>query len=207
MKRESLTYITVFIKSLKNTFIQPRFNNQNLNRINVRMAAIIPSFRLVKGLMLVTIVANLTFSSCKKETIFVYGVEDVDVRRSGGNKQNLKNEIEFISIAYNDIFGSSPNQTILSRLSVIYLAFGDKKLLEDLIIKNMLNNPSAQIPTDAQMRADVEQFVREVYLRLYNRAPDEFELWKLKDFINSDPNLTVQQVYYAMMTADEYRYY
>lgn len=163
--------------------------------------------RVLNRFGVLAIFIALSFSSCKKETTFVYGVEDVDVRRGGSNKQNIKNEIEFISIAYNDIFGSSPNQSILNRLSVIYLAFGDKKLLEDLIIRNMLNNPTAQIPSDSQMRENVEQFVRDVYLRFYNRSPDEFELWKLKDFINSDPNLTVQQVYYAMMTADEYRYY
>ncbi|MFN4122289.1 MAG: hypothetical protein ACK4GL_03165 [Flavobacteriales bacterium] len=157
--------------------------------------------------MLVTIAASLSLSSCKKETIFVYGIEDVNVRRKGDNKQNKKNEVEFISIAYNDIFGASPSQTLLSRLSVIYVAFGDKKLLEDLIIRNMLNSPSANIPTDLHMRTNVEQFVREVYLQLYNRAPDEFEAWKLKEYIQSDLNLTVQHVYYAMMTADEYRYY
>lgn len=158
-------------------------------------------------LLLAVILTVLAFASCKKETIFIYGIEDVDVRRNGGNKQNLKNEIEFISIAYNDIFGTSPSQSMLSQLSLIYLAFGDKKLLEDLIIKNMLNHASAQIPSDTQMRSNVEEFVHELYLRLYNRSPDEFEAWKLREFIESDPNLNVKEIYYAMMTADEYRYY
>lgn len=207
MEKEPLKYFTSLLNSLKRTFFQLRLNYQNLDHFDVRMTTKIPIFRFAKGIMLVTIAASLSLSSCKKETIFVYGIEDVNVRRKGDNKQNKKNEVEFISIAYNDIFGASPSQTLLSRLSVIYVAFGDKKLLEDLIIRNMLNSPSANIPTDLHMRTNVEQFVREVYLQLYNRAPDEFEAWKLKEYIQSDLNLTVQHVYYAMMTADEYRYY
>lgn len=148
-----------------------------------------------------------TLASCKKENVFIYGIEDVKVSRSNSTKENLKNEIEFISIAYADIFGTSPNQSSLNALSVIYLSFGDKKLIEDLIIKNMLNSPSAEIPTDQEMRTDIALFISNAYLKLYNRQPDEFEAWKLNELISSDISLTAQMVYYSMMTSDEYRYY
>jgi hypothetical protein len=148
-----------------------------------------------------------TTPACKKENIFIYDIEDVKVSRSNSTKENLKNEIEFISIAYADVFGTSPNQSSLNALSVIYLSFGDKKLIEDLIIKNMLNNAGAQIPSDTEMRADIEVFIRNAYLKLYNRQPDEFELWKLNELISSDQSLTAKLIYYAMMTSDEYRYY
>jgi hypothetical protein len=148
-----------------------------------------------------------TTPACKKENIFIYDVEDVKVSRSNSTKENLKNEIEFISIAYADVFGTSPNQSSLNALSVIYLSFGDKKLIEDLIIKNMLNNSGAQIPSDTEMRADIEVFIRNAYLKLYNRQPDEFELWKLNELISSDQSLTAKLIYYSMMTSDEYRYY
>jgi len=157
----------------------------------------------------ISIIACLIFtlSSCKKENVFVYGIEDVKVSRSNSTKENLKNEIEFISIAYADIFGTSPNQSSLNSLSVIYLSFGDKKLIEDLIIKNMLNSPSAEIPSDQEMRTDIELFISNAYLKLFNRQPDEFEAWKLNELISSDISLTAQMVYYSMMTSDEYRYY
>ena len=103
-----------------------------------------------------------TTPACKKENIFIYDIEDVKVSRSNSTKENLKNEIEFISIAYADVFGTSPNQSSLNALSVIYLSFGDKKLIEDLIIKNMLNNSGAQIPSDTEMRADIEVFIRNI---------------------------------------------
>ena len=148
-----------------------------------------------------------TTPACKKENIFIYDIEDVKVSRSNSTKENLKNEIEFISIAYADVFGTSPNQSSLNALSVIYLSFGDKKLIEDLIIKNMLNNAGAQIPSDTEMRADIEVFIRNAYLKLYNRQPDEFELWKLNELISSDQSLTAKLIYYSMMTSDEYRYY
>jgi len=148
-----------------------------------------------------------TTPACKKENIFIYDIENVKVSRSNSTKENLKNEIEFISIAYADVFGTSPNQSSLNALSVIYLSFGDKKLIEDLIIKNMLNNAGAQIPSDTEMRADIEVFIRNAYLKLYNRQPDEFELWKLNELISSDQSLTAKLIYYSMMTSDEYRYY
>ena len=145
--------------------------------------------------------------SCKKETKYTYGVNDVTVTQPGVSNPNAKSTFEFISIAYSDLFGTSISAGELTDLSLCYLAFGDKKFIEDLIIRNFLNKPGVIIPTQAQMTADVPAFVSATYRKFYNRDPNEFEKWQVVNYINSTSNITPELVYYAFMTSDEYRYY
>ena len=149
----------------------------------------------------------LMLSACKKEKSYVYDVNDVSVKQDGALKPNVKTTTEFISIAYADLFGTTIPKTELVKLSTAYTAFGDKKLLEEIIIKNYLNNTGAKIPTSLQMKADVNLFVKNTYKKFFNREPNEFELWTLTNTINSDATITPELIYYAAMTSNEYRYY
>ncbi|MFM2285182.1 MAG: hypothetical protein RLZZ543_679 [Bacteroidota bacterium] len=149
----------------------------------------------------------LTLNACNKEKDYIFEVDPIDVQKDQIGKGIPKSTVEFLSIAYSDIFGSSITQNDLNRLSLLYLAFGDKKLLEDLLIKNMINRPESQLPTNAVMRADVAAFVKATYLKLYNREPNELEAYTLKKNIDDNADMTSVMVYYAMMTSDEYRYY
>ena len=160
----------------------------------------------MKNILVLTILL-IGFTSCKKETEYIYEVNDVQVRQDVIGKGILKSTIEFLSIAYSDIYGNTISQNQLNRLSLLYLAFGDKKLLEDLLIKNMINRPEALLPSNQTMRADVDLFVVNAYQKLYNRSPNELEVFTLKKNINENAQMTAVMVYYAMMTSDEYRYY
>ena len=160
----------------------------------------------MKNILVLTILL-IGFTSCKKETEYIYEVNDVQVRQDVIGKGILKSTIEFLSIAYSDIYGNTISQNQLNRLSLLYLAFGDKKLLEDLLIKNMINRPEALLPNNQTMRADVDLFVVDAYQKLYNRSPNELEVFTLKKNINENAQMTAVMVYYAMMTSDEYRYY
>lgn len=153
------------------------------------------------------IAALLLFSSCKKEKEIVYGVNDVSVTQPGVNKPNVKSTFEFISIAYSDLFGTTISAGDLTDLSLAYLAFGDKKFIEDLIIRNFLKKTGVIIPTPTQMTADVPGFVKATYRKFYNRDPNEFEKWQVVNYINSTSTITPELVYYSFMTSDEYRYY
>jgi len=148
--------------------------------------------------------AILVLSSCKKD---VYDVNNVAVSQDGVAKPNVKSTVEFISIAYSDLFGNTIDQSKLTDLGVAYEAFGDKKLIEDLIIRNFLNAQGVSIPTTVAMNTDVNLFVIATYKKFYNREPNEFELWQLSNLIQNDVNTTPELVYYAFMTSNEYRYY
>ena len=150
----------------------------------------------------------LLLFSCKKEKNVTYQLNDVTIENNLANKDHLKSTTEFISIAYSDIFGTVISTNKLADLTRIYKAFGDKKLIEQMVIKNFLNEPSIQIPQiDRSSISTINSFVQNVYTKLYNRTPDEYELWFVADMITKDNDLTSELIYFSLMTANEYRYY
>lgn len=168
-----------------------------MNLFNYNLRTLIFS---IVGLVLIT-------SACKKEPIYAYELNNVDVKNQTSNKSRLKSTTEFISIAYLDLFGTSITSQNLNLLSLIYLSFGDKKLLEDMLIRNMLNSSQVNLPTNASMRNDISLFVENTYQKFYNRSPDALEKQFLVSRIESDVNITPEMVYYALVTSNEYRYY
>lgn len=147
------------------------------------------------------------FSGCQKEKNIIYDVNDVNVNKPDANKDYVKSLAEFISIAFTDLFGQNITQAQLQTLAVPYSGFGDLKLIEDMIIKNFLNSPSVIVPTDSEMRANVDQFLMDTYQKFFNRLPNEFELWHMRNLINENSDVTPELIYYAIMTSNEYRYY
>ena len=157
---------------------------------------------------IVLIVSVLILFSCKKEKSVTYQLNDVAIEQNSTNKDHLKSTTEFISIAYSDIFGAIISTNKLADLTTIYKAFGDKKLIEQMVIKNFLNEPTNLIPViDTTSVTTIKDFVTTAYKKLYNRNPDEYELWFVADMIAKDSGLTAELVYYSLMTSNEYRYY
>lgn len=163
--------------------------------------------KLMKRLFTILPIILLLLAGCKKETTYVYNVNDVQVSKPAAAKDRVKSQAEFIAIAYADLTGNNVSVNTLETFLAPYQAFGDQKLIEQMIIKSFLNNGNANIPDNAAMRADTEAFIMDSYTRFYNREPDEFELWYFIDLIENDNNITPIEVYYAIMTSDEYRYY
>jgi hypothetical protein len=160
----------------------------------------------MKNLFLVLLIL-FSFTACKRERTILYDVQDVYIKRDGANKTRLKTTTEFIAIAYSDIFGTTIPQNKLDEIALLYESFGDKKMMEDIIIKNFINSSSAQIPSTATMNADLDKFIFDTYKKLYSREPLETEVLKLKELIKSNSAITPTVVYYALMTSNEYRYY
>lgn len=157
-------------------------------------------------ILLMLSLAMLT-SACKKESIYAYELNNVDVKNQASNKSRLKSTTEFISIAYLDLFGTSITNQNLNLLSLIYLSFGDKKVLEDMLIRNMLNSAQVNLPNNETMRNNIGLFVDNSYQKFYNRSPDALEKQFLISTIESNVNTTPEMVYYALVTSNEYRYY
>jgi hypothetical protein len=151
--------------------------------------------------------ALLLGPGCKKEKIYTYEVEDVNVAQPGTAKPNVKSDLEVLSIAYSDLFGTSIPASELEVMAQSYQSFGDKRLVMDMVILNFLNDPNVVIPTDASMRSDIGAFVDGCYRKFYVREPSAFERWFVTDLITQDPGLTPDLIYYAFMTSAEYRFY
>jgi len=166
-------------------------NSQDLNSIYIK----------------ITILFLLVFLSCREETSFLYDVEPVTITGEGNGKHNLKSTTEFISIAYADIFGQGIASSTLQSLNVVYNAFGDKKLIEDRIIRGFLNDPAAIIPASVSVNNDTLLFISNTFKKFYNRQPNEFEKYYTLQLIKTEPFMSARVIYYALMTSDEYRYY
>jgi len=157
---------------------------------------------------IIFLLSILTLVSCKKEKKVTYYVNDVNITQNAAVKDHLKSTTEFISIAYSDIFGTVITTAKLADLSTMYRAFGDKKLIEEMVIKNFLNESTIQIPQiDRTSEITIQNFVSNSYKKLFNRTPDEYELWFVADMILKDDTLTAELIYFSLMTANEYRYY
>jgi hypothetical protein len=150
---------------------------------------------------------TVLFFSCKKEKIYVYEVNDVEISQPGVEKPNLKTNTQFISIAFTDLFGSTVSQDQLSDLEMVYVSFADKSVIEDLIIRTFLNETGNTLPSQTEMDADISLFVTNAYKKIYTRLPNEYELWYLVDKINEEGNITTELFYYALLTSNEYRQY
>ncbi len=157
--------------------------------------------------LLILLAAVFLLTSCKKDTDFIYGVEDVNIQKPDANKPNVKSTFTFISIAYSDLFGTTISQTQLVELQTAYAGFGDQRLIEQMIIKNFLNDAGVDIPSQSQMNSDVQQFIKDSYVKFFNRLPNEFELWHIENEVANDNTITPELIYFAMMTSNEYRYY
>jgi hypothetical protein len=159
----------------------------------------IPILFALSGFMLILV------PSCKKD--YVYEVNDVTVAQPGGSKENVKTTTEFISIVYSDLFSTNVPTDTLLYVQASYDAFGDKKLIEDRIVRHFLNSPYAQVPSDATMRANIPLFVDQTIEKFFNRKADAFENYFISDLIEKSSSITPMMVYYACMTSNEYRYY
>lgn len=158
---------------------------------------------VVSACLLFTLLA----SSCNKEKRYIYQVQEQELYQNSNEKQTLKSTTQFISIAYSDLFGTSITNDELNKFDVALQAFGDKGVLQDMIVKSLINRSGVQVVTANAMRADIPAFIEGAYLRFYNRKPNEFEAWKMKDMIEKNADVTPVMVYYSLMTSEEYRYY
>jgi hypothetical protein len=149
----------------------------------------------------------LAFSSCTHKKTYEYEVDSITVEEPGTDKPSSKTTLEFVSIAYYDLFGKNITQKDLVNLNTVYAAFGDKKLIEDMIIRNFLKRPDVKIPSLSEMKAAPESFVTDTYRKFYNRPPSPAEKWFMNNLLATDNSITPEIVYYTFLTSNEYRNY
>ncbi len=148
----------------------------------------------------------LLLSSCRKEIENIYAIDPVYVSQSG-QKNNLKSDIQFVSIAYSDLFGQQISAQELNALLAGYNSVGDKALVIDLIIRNLLVKPGIIKSTQQEMQSDPDAFIDATFERFFVREASEMERWYFTNSINANSQLLPEDIYYALMSAEEYRHY
>lgn len=145
-------------------------------------------------------------SSCRKEES-IFEINEVKVTQSNIDKNGIKKDIEFISQAYSDLFEKPISNDALNQSIIAYKSIGDKDLVKDMIIRDLLNRNSLVLPDIAAIHADLDFFVQNTYKKFYKRFPAPFELWTLRTMIQQHPDMKAQEIYYAFMSSNEYSFY
>lgn len=60
----------------------------------------------------------LLLAGCNREKRYIYEVEQQELYQNASEKRNLKSTTQFISIAYNDLFGSSITTEELNKFDI-----------------------------------------------------------------------------------------
>ncbi len=167
----------------------------------------IQSVHISAALRMIVLIFSMFLLACEQEDIYLYEVNPVEVSQPGVEKSNQKSDLEFLSLAFADLFGTTISSSQLNTMVQAYESMGDKTLIADIIIRNLLSAPGAKIPTNAEMRADLDEFINQTYKKFFIRLPGEYESWYLRQLITEDPDFSPEMVYYAFLTSDEYRYY
>ncbi len=147
------------------------------------------------------------YGSCKKQQHIGFGLENANVYEDKSRKTKKKNDAEYISILYTNLYQSpiSPNQLYKTQ-NVLY-SIGDQDVASEMLLSNYFNTGSIQMPTNILMRQDIESFVTNTYKRFYLRYPSEGEKAFFKQYITKNSAVSVEMVYTAFATSDEYQYY
>jgi hypothetical protein len=145
--------------------------------------------------------------ACTKEKKVVFGVRPEVVYEDKAKKTKMKSDAEYISILYTNLYQTpiSPNQ--LYKTQNVIFSIGDHNVASELVLSNYFNTGGLKIPLDIDMRSNVDSFVVNTYKRFYLRYPSEGEKAFFNNYINRNPNVTVEMVYTAFAASDEYQFY
>lgn len=124
-----------------------------------------------------------------------------------GQKKEIKDDLQFITIAYRDLYEEEIPAGVLETLRKAYISIGDKQLIVDEIIQSLLLHPSLSLPTSNQIAEDPTGFITDTYNRFFLRDPSDFELAYWESQLDQNETLTTQEIYYVFMTSAEYKYY
>jgi hypothetical protein len=155
---------------------------------------------------LLVFILNLSIG-CTKERIINYGVQTTSVVEDKSKKTKEKNDAEFVSILYTNLYQTaiSPNQLYKTQ-NVIY-SIGDQDVAHEMLLSNYFNTSGITIPSNNEMKTSIDDFIVNTYKRFYLRYPSEGEKAFFKQYISNNTNVTVEMVYTAFACSEEYQYY
>mgnify|MGYP000339048713 CR=1 FL=1 len=158
-----------------------------------------------------TILLVFTFASCKKETIDdkVFQVNKVNLYSSASSKLKEKTNSQWIAVCYTNLFQQALSAGDIYRAGQCITSIGDKELAREVIISNFMNStsPTPLLPTNADMRADIDKFVMDTYERFLIRRPTEGEKQYFRNEIEGDPSRSPEIIYFSFALSNEYLFY
>jgi hypothetical protein len=150
----------------------------------------------------------VVFVSCTKEKQSTkYVTTNKAIYGTEINKNKLKTEAQFLSILSTDLTQLPISPSKLNRAVQVLESIGDRETANEIIISNYMNDPTLSIPPDTYMREHLTKFITETYNKFFIRNPSQAELAYFTNYISSNPKITVEMVYTAFASSQEYMYY
>lgn len=146
-------------------------------------------------------------AACKKDSDALFELNPVTVDAANAGKDKLKSNEQFVSILYTNLFQSAISNELKFDLNRCLESIGDKELAREVLISNFFNEPGVQMPSAEQLNADIDAFVEDTYARFFVRKPSEAEKLWVKSFIQNNPYMTPELVYFSFALSNEYQYY
>jgi len=157
-------------------------------------------------ILLVTIFV-LIVPSCKKQEPLLYQINTVEIQSAGVIKTKFKSSEQWVSILYANLFQRAMSGNNIFKASSALFSIGDKELAREVLISNFMNQSDVLTPSDTEMRVDIDKFIEETYARFLVRRPSEAEKLWFKNYIESDPNVSAELVYFSFALSNEYLFY
>lgn len=144
---------------------------------------------------------------CTKEIHVQYQVNSANIYETKAQKFKAKNEAEYISILFTNLYQKAIDPMVLFQAQSVLYSIGDQNVAKEMLLSGYFNNPNIIIPSNSEMRKDIPKFITETYKRFYLRYPTEAEKVYFTNYIQNNQEVTVEMIYTAFSTSDEYSFY
>ena len=158
-----------------------------------------------KTILIYLLILALPFSCKKQDDSYMVNTELILPANAFKTKQ--KTDQQYVAILHANLFQQALSANKLYDIAQCVESIGDKEVAREVIISNFMNKSGVIMPSDSMMRADIDEFIYETYKRFLVREPTEAETTYFKNYINSDPNVTPELVYFAFALSNEYLFY
>ncbi|MES2627961.1 MAG: hypothetical protein V4616_03235 [Bacteroidota bacterium] len=168
----------------------------NLHRLTVKVAIL-----LLSGTVLL--------SGCKKKEEFneIYELDAFNALPGSNGKIKVKTDEQWISVLYANLFQRAISTKLLNEMINSIYSVGDKEVAHEKIIAKFMVTPGLKIPSNAEMRQDIDGFLNDTYKRFFVRNISAAEKAWFKDYIEKTPEVTVEFIFTAFALSNEYQFY
>ena len=152
---------------------------------------------------------TIGLSNCKKETEPIFEVNQVKLYPSASSKLKEKTESQWIAVLYTNLFQQALSAGDIYKAGQCITSIGDKELAREVIISNFMNStsPLPVIPTDTDMRSDIDKFIQDTYERFLIRRPTEGEKQYFRNEITDNPTRSAEIIFFSFALSNEYLFY
>ncbi len=148
---------------------------------------------------------------CKKDKLedTIFEINEVKLYPSASAKLKEKTESQWIAVLYTNLFQQALSAGDIYRAGQCITSIGDKELAREVIISNFMNSTSTLpvIPSDTDMRGNIDEFISDTYERFLIRRPTEGEKQYFRNEITNNSARSAEIIYFSFALSNEYLFY